>query len=259
LKKSSISKKEYELLEKLRKANMQITDISTLEKISDFKKTQLYRMIFSLKSKGIVIKTKRGQYVFQPMGKTTEILPIACKIFWPSYISFWTALSFYKFTEQLPTEILLVSTKKGRQINFYGTKIRFIKLSQNRFFGYVKINETVIAEKEKALVDSLLLPRYAGGISEISKCLRNSWKEINPKTLIDYALKMNNKSVLKRLGYLMETEKLKCDKKLVEKINKKIGRGYSKLDPQLPKTKNYDKKWALIINAETGKLIEGVV
>jgi len=246
--KSSISKNEYELIEKVQK--FKVFDVSLIQKLTGYKKTKIYQLVFSLKKKGVIIEIKKGNYILSFLDYQPDISSVVCRLFWPSYISFWTALSYYKFTEQLPTTIFLASTKIRKEMEILNTKISFIKLSPKRFFGYEKIDDMIIAEKEKALIDSLLLPRYSGGIEEVFKSLYNAWDEIDKKVLISYALKMGNKSLLKRLGYLVEIGKLKIDKMLLNKLKREIGKGYSKLDPNASKRGKYNKKWNLIVNIE---------
>lgn len=61
-----------------------------------------------------------------------------------------------------------------------------------------------IADQEKTLIDCIDKQQYAGGISEVAKGLWEAKKEIDFEKLIEYAIKMENKSLLKRLGYLLD-------------------------------------------------------
>ena len=108
------------------------------------------------------------------------------------------------------------------------------------------INIVFIADKEKALVDSLLFPKYAGGIREIINCIETSLNEIELDTLCDYALKVESKAVLRRLGFILEYLKYKGN--VIERIRKNIGSGYERLDPSLDKRNNLNKEWLLDIN-----------
>ncbi len=252
--KSSISKTEYKILEKLKENSVEVFDIELVEKLTAFKRAKIHQLLSSLKKKRIIHYISRGKYFFL-FPQAPDAIFLSCNILWPSYISFWTALNFYKFTEQMPRTIFLVTTKKAKSITLLDRKIVFVRLSRKRFFGYEKIDNIVIAEKEKALIDSLLLPRYAGGIEEVFKCLLNAWVEVDKRKLIEYALKMKNKSLIKRLGYLIEHGNFKIERGLLKKMEKKIGKGYSKLDTT-GKVIEYNKKWKLIINVPKEKLFE---
>lgn len=215
-------------------------------------KEKAFQLIHSLHRKGLISRVEKNRYALNFFHFFAEPMAIASSIVWPCYISFWSALSFYKFTEQLPRTIIVATTKRKKQISTNGFSFAFVSISAGRFFGYtaesIAGQKIVIAEKEKALVDSLLLPRYAGGLSEVSKALSNAWSEINRKKLVAYCIRMKNSSLNKRLGYLIELMKLKIEPRLLQKLQKHIGKGYSKLNPSLPKTNEYEKKWLLLIN-----------
>ena len=102
-----------------------------------------------------------------------------------------------------------------------------------------------IAEKEKAIIDSLLFPKYSGGIKEIINSLEAGWKEIDANKLINYAYKVESKIVLRRLGFILD--KLNY-KKGLKKIRENIGKGYELLDPSLKRKNNLNKKWLLDVN-----------
>jgi len=248
LQKSSISQNEYRLIEKIKLSGLSVFGTDDIKRLLRWSENKIYYTIYTLRKKGMIVEALGGRYILSSILTDYDILTVTSQLIWPAYLSFWTALNYYKFTEQLPLTIFIATTKSRKEVEIEKTKIKFVRISKHRFFGYRKINGIVMAEKEKALIDSLLLPRYAGGIIEISRCLKNSWSELDKKILIDYAMRMKNKSLLKRLGYLIETENLKIDKKLIEKLQKNIGKGYSKLDPQLERKGSYNKRWGLIVN-----------
>ncbi|MFH0837263.1 MAG: hypothetical protein V1870_03990 [Candidatus Aenigmatarchaeota archaeon] len=249
--KSSISRNERILLEKLK--NTIVFDIETAARISGWKKKNIYQLIDSMKKKGLIMKIGAGKYVVCFPDKP-DISEIVTKIIWPSYVSFWTALSRHGFTEQLPRTYFLVTTRMNRKMSINNIEIIFVKLSASRFFGYEKRESIVIADKEKSIIDSFLLSRYSGGIEEVFKCLCNAWDELDIKKLMEYALRMNNKSLLKRLGYLIEVASLRIDKEHLKTLQKKLGKGFSLLDPQLEKKGELEKKWQLVLNVSKEQL-----
>ena len=76
--------------------------------------------------------------------------------------------------------------------------------------------------------------------------IKNVFNELEIKKLINYALKIESKSVLRRLGFILDI--LKYKGKEIEKIRKGIGKGYELLDPNLKKRNNLNKKWLLDVN-----------
>lgn len=249
-KQKSLSKAEFELIEKAKSLEFAVLDAKTAERLTGYEKAKVYRLFNSLKRKGFLNEIIKGKYTAE-----TDAFSFASYIFLPSYISFWSALSYYHLTEQLPTTIFLATTKKRKEITFEGRKINFVKLSPKRYFGYRRIENIVIAEKEKAIIDSLLFPRYAGGIAEVFKCLREGWESLDKKTLLEYALRIGNRSLLRRLGFLIEKGNLKISKSLMRQILKNLNKGFSKLDTSSGRG-TYNKKWKLIVNIDENRLLE---
>jgi len=233
-----LSKLEYKAYEKLKKNNFVAFKIRDLCLLLEIDKIKAYNLVKSLKKKNAINKIKNGLFAFSD----ADEFVLATAVHYPSYISFWSALNYYKFTDNLPAKIFIATTKYSKEINNF----KYIILSKKRFFGYTKTGEIVIAEKEKAIVDSLLFPRYSGGIKEIIKCVKSGLKELNIKRLIDYAIKTESKAVLRRLGFILENFKYRG--RYIKEIRKKIGKGYELLDPSLNRKNNLNRKWLLDIN-----------
>ena len=77
-------------------------------------------------------------------------------------------------------------------------------------------------------------------------CIKYALNEIDINKLINYALKMNSKSILRRLGFILE--ELKFKGKPLTKLKENIGKGYELLDPNLKRKNNFNKKWLLDVN-----------
>jgi len=232
-----LGKLENSAYDSLRKNRFDVFRIRDLCLLLSIKKIKAYNIIKSLKKKGAILKIKNGLFSF----KDVDEFIIATSVHNPSYISFWSALNYYGFTENMPKKIFLATTKYSKEINNF----KYITLSKKRFFGYIKTGNLVIADKEKAIADSLLLPKYAGGIKEVIKSMKNALNHIDIKKLILYSEKMQSKSVLRRLGYILEIiDRKSC----LEVIHKKIGRGYELFDPSLERKNNLNSKWLLDIN-----------
>lgn len=248
--KKSMSKQEFAALEAVGRSSLIVFRIADLRRLTGMRITRCYQLISRMKRKGLISEVEGGKYV-TAVPSRADLLSIASHIVSPSYISFWTTLSFYGFTEQLPRTIFVATVKRKRAIVYEGAQIKFVTLSPSRFFGYTKVDGgAIVADKEKSLIDSLLLPRYAGGMVEFAKCLSNAWKGIDVKKLINYALRMSNKSLVRRLGYAIEVLNLPVEDTLLQLLRENIGMGYSLLDPLGPKKGSYDERWMLRVNSQ---------
>ena len=231
----NLSKLEDKAYEKLKANNFVVFKIKDLKMLLNINETKAYNLIKSLKNKG-VIKKKKG---FFYLNNADEFV-IASNIHFPAYVSFWSALNYYGFSDNLPKKIFLATTKYSKEIDSF----KYVYFSKKRFFGYTSIGKMIIAKKEKAIIDSLLFPKYSGGIKEIKLSLNNAFKILDKSKLIDYAIKTESKAVIRRLGFLLEEKGFKN----LSKLKKNIGEGYELLDPTLLKKNNLNKVWLLDIN-----------
>ena len=230
-----LSKKENQAYQILNENNLIVFKIKDIRLLLNLNKERVYNLVKSLKKKG-VIKKIGNSFVFN----NSEDFVLSTNIHVPSYVSFWSALNYYGWSDQNPKEIFLATTKYKKSINSF----KYITILKERFFGYTLIGEFPIANKEKAIIDSVLFPKYSGGMREINLCLKRGLNELSKEKLILYAVKMNSKVVIRRLGFLLEN----LGYKNIHGLKVNIGKGYELLDPSLKKKNLFNKKWLLDIN-----------
>jgi predicted transcriptional regulator of viral defense system len=209
-----------------------------------------YTHIPGIEDKGFIKSIEKGKYLllgFEPERVLSNPFFIASHIVYPSYVSYWSALNFYGFTEQVPAMVFLASTRKKAKVEFNGFRFKYVLVNPKKFFGYRKERfgdfDFLIAEEEKAIIDSLDLPDNAGGVSEVAKAVYNAKDSIELDRLFRFAIDMNNRSLCSRLGYLLERFGTDADVLL-----NNASREYIKLDPARPKSRVWDKKWRVNVN-----------
>jgi predicted transcriptional regulator of viral defense system len=216
---------------------------------------QVYRLISRLKGTGLVAEVEKGKYLLlglEPERVLSNPLFIGSHLIAPAYVSYWSALHYYGFTEQVPLTTFLATTKKKRPVMFRGFRFRFVSIKPYKFFGYRREGlgdlPALIADEEKAIVDSLDLPGYAGGVGEAAKALRAALDVLDVAVLVEYANRMADKSLGSRLGYLLETLGLPT---------KGVIRSASpvKLDPSGPRSGEMVTRWQVIVNIPLHELL----
>ena len=230
-----LSKLENEAYSILRKNNLFVFTVRDLVLLMDIDRMKAYNIIKALKKKDALKTIKSGKYSFNDVDEFV----IGAYAYWPSYVSFLSAISYYGYSDNTPKKILYATTRNSREFDNF----KYVRFSKKRFFGYLSVGDIVIADKEKAFIDSLLFPKYSLGIKHVHECFEKAIKEIDVKKIVDYALKLNVKSVIRRLGYLLE--KLGIDEK---RLYRNAGKGYELLDPSMGRLNNFNKKWLLDIN-----------
>lgn len=203
----------------------------------------VHLFLHRLKKSGDVFEIERDKYTVH-----RDAFLIASRIAWPSYISMWSALRFYNLTEQIPHSVWVVTTRKRRKnrINFANTNILFVLTKPKYFFGFKKINfkgfEIFVSEPEKAVIDSILFRRIS--VSEIFSILKSNLRSFSINRLLSYAVKTNNKALIKRLGFLLDRLGLNH----YEKLRKYIYHAPTPLEYNLPRQGKLNKKWRIVEN-----------
>jgi len=245
---SRIGKKRFFTIEEARKILGQRKDSPT----SQF----LERLL----RKGWILRIRRGLYVALPLSSGEEGNPqvhefhVAMHLVSPAAIAYWTALNHHGMTEQLPRTVFVATNHFVRyppkEILWFSYKI--VSLRPHRYFGIVQgwldDGPFDITDREKTIVDGLDLPEYVGGVGEIARALQRFWKELDHKKLFNYAGRMGNVAVVKRLGFLMEALQLGDADLLREEVE--LSKGFSPLDPLLPHKGRHNRRWGLLVNVK---------
>jgi len=225
----------------------------TALRLTGMSKESLKKLIYRLEKSGRIERIEKGKYMIIPLGAekgqyTLNEFVIGSLLVKSYAIAYWSALHFYGLTEQIPNTVFIQTTarKKRQKIRIFGVNYRLIRVKESKLFGIRKewIEEmwVNITDKEKTIVDCLDKPQYCGGIIEAAKALRNS--EFDKDKLINYAKRIGNSGVIRRLGYLCDL--LRIDIPLPEIDT----RNYLYLDVTMPPKGVKNAKWRLIINLD---------
>lgn len=230
------------LLEYLRESQLAVFTVKDIARIISKKEAYASLVLFRLKKRNLLLEVEKGKYCL----KDTNELTVASNLVFPSYISFLTALSFYKATTQIPVLIEVASPKSKKEIIFQNYKIRFYKIEHKKIFGYSKIfidgKTAFIAEQEKLILDCLFSKQIY--LKEVLYILRNF--KIDKKKLFLYSVRLGSKIVLKRLSYLLKLAKIK----LYKITSYKQSNRYEPLNPILPAKGIKNKEFKLILNED---------
>ncbi len=242
---NSISRNESALLGVVRETGLTVFGVREAQAMTGWGATRVHNTLHTLERKGLVTRIKRGMYTLAEWvgEKAYEIASEAVK---PSYIGFWTALSHYGLTEQQPAAVQLVTVTQSRSFSIAHIPVELTVWLPGRFYGYAQRDGYVMADMEKALVDSLCQPEKCGGMEEYAKCLKNAWPSINRSLFRRHLLRFGNRSMISRAGYLLDTLGLEG----LEGLERHASKGYVPLDPGGGKAERYDHRWKVMVNRE---------
>jgi len=255
---SGLSSKGSFLLSTLSRKNKVIFKIGEAEKI--IKENPKKLMSYLIKKKWI-LQLKRGLYAIVPLdigvkGSDDFIVHdfvVASYLENPYYIGFWSALNYHGLSDQIPKSVFIAIRKAKESVTILNSEFVFVKITENKFFGIENIEidgrKIKISNMNKTVVDCLDHPEHSGGIEEVARAIYFNHKELNFLKVREYALKTKNKTVFKRLGYILEKTKLyEKYQSIFEDIE--LTKGYSKLDTISKRKGKYNNRWILNVNID---------
>jgi predicted transcriptional regulator of viral defense system len=228
--------------------------METLGVSYDYAKVIVNRLVH----KSWLIRLARGKYLIVPLeaGVKSQYsehgFVVASHLVEPYYIGYLSALNYHGLTEMVPRTIYVATTKRRKDRVILHRRFHFVTLSEEKIFGTVEVTisgtKIRISDPEKTIVDCLDHPEYCNGIEEIAESLFFEHEELDIEKILDFGKRIGNRTVLKRLGYLMEKLGINEYDELFKDIQ--LSKGYPKLDPTQPGEGTYNTEWRLQINAD---------
>ena len=126
----------------------------------------------------------------------------------PYFYSFGTACTHHGLTEQVFSEVYLACQAHRRPETIREKRYVFVHVPEQRFFGCEEIavlgQAVQMATVERAVLDALDRPRFAGGIGEVSRIVARAAGKVSWKALIALVRKWGSSALVQRLGYFVD-------------------------------------------------------
>lgn len=177
--------------------------------------------------------------------------------------SFGTACTHHGFTEQVFAEAYVACCIAKRPATVRGTRFVFVRMSENRFFGFVDVD--VLGEKvrmatpERTLLDAMDRPQLAGGLPEVSRIVAKAAERVSWPKVLDHAKRWNESALVQRLGYLLDLHEVPISgsvrKSLIALVSpdSKVHLGTRK---EWGASGRLIRPWGIIENVPRGRLVE---
>lgn len=215
---SGIGKISRQQLTTLLRNTQTTISISEASELLDLSRKKAAQLLARYAAKGWLSRIKRGVYIPVPLESTTTDIPIedpwliAEKLYSPCYIGGWSASEHWGLTEQIFRTVVVLTTKKphDRSPSINGTDFLLRTIPQQALFGLKVIwrgqVKVQVSNPTRTILDLLANPKLGGGIRSATDMLSNYLKSEykNLDLLIEYAKRLNNGAVFKRLGFLLE-------------------------------------------------------
>lgn len=192
--------------EEMKRVNLKLFTILDYKRILGIDYQLAKRSISRYTQRGFVIKARKGLYFFK--NNPPHEFEVANKVYQPSYISFETALSFYRIIPETIYEVMSATLRTTRTFNVNNIQYSYSKIKKNCFNGYkpikIKNSTILIGEPEKALVDYLYL--VALGKRRLAY-ERIDLSKIRKTKLLSYAKQFEKKKIKEIINNLYDKSK----------------------------------------------------
>jgi predicted transcriptional regulator of viral defense system len=265
----TLSERETRLLTTLSAAGKQIFVTQDARDILG-SSINVNQVLVRLRHKRWLKRLSKGLYLILPFEAgmdgefTVSSFLIATYLAEPSVIAYWSALNHHGFTEQISHTTFVATTQKKKEvvIEDLGLHFKFITLPPAKMFGqetlWIEGQAVSITDPAKTIVDCLDHPELCGGIVEAAKGLWYALtdRDIQPTQLTDYATRLGNRAVFKRMGYLVECMELPLTREILDDWQTRISAGYVLLEPAMGRKGVRNSRWRLWTNVRVADLTE---
>ena len=181
---------------------------------------------------------------------------VAARTFAPGYIGGWSAAEHHGLTEQVFRDVVVLTARSVRDRHpvIQGTPYRVKVVAAEKLFGTTPIwrgrVRIAVSDPTRTIVDLLDDPSLGGGIRHVAEIVETYVGEDfrDDGLLLDYAERLGNRTVYKRLGYLLEALGLRTPE-LMAACHERVSSGFGLLDPSLPAQGRFVRRWNLRLNA----------
>jgi len=252
------NRKLLDLLNRKQKGPFKISDAVNILEISY---SRASRLLAYWASRGWLTRVCKGLYIIVPLGtlkpseRREDPWIIAAQIFTPGYIGGWSACEHWGLTDQIFKDIVVFTSRlvRNRKILIQNTSYIAKVVQKEKLFGTSTIwrqqTKVRVSDPTRTLIDILDDPSIGGGMRHIAEIVRQYFEGDyrDEVKLFKYIKLLNNRTVYKRLGYIIETLNLKTPK-IIEICKSNISKGYSVFDPTVSIKGHILRRWNLWIN-----------
>lgn len=208
-----------------------------------------------------LIPAERGEHAFTD----TNPLFIGSVLVTPYYFSYATAAFFHGLSTQAAATVYIATPVRREGVFVVRDKeYRLVRQPEHEFFGATEVDaygsRVQMAEAEKALLDCLDRPQYAGDIPEVAAMLWHGKGRLDWPRLADYALRFRSQSLAQRLGYLADRFSLLVDDDARRRLLSGTGKNtcYLGQPGRWGRGGEYDAAWRVVDNVPRRELLGDV-
>ena len=256
-----ISKDNRRLLDLLNRKQKGPFKISDAVEILGVSYPKASRLLAYWTSRGWLARVRQGLYITVPLGalspteRKEDPWVVVARIFEPCYIGGWSACEHWSLTEQIFKDIVVFTSQKVRErkIHIQDTLYIIKVVQKEKLFGtsivWRQQTKAKVSDPSRTLIDILDDPSIGGGMRHIAEVVKQYFEgEYKDEAkLLEYIKRLNNRTVYKRLGYIIEVLNL-ISPHVIEICRLNLSKGYSTFDPTVSAKGRFLRRWNLRVN-----------
>ncbi len=254
---SKINDSKSLLIRYLDENEVKIFHLNTIVKYFEDENVNVRATVEALLKDGIIKSLQKGLYC---RSSFHDEFVLAYYLAPKGAVAYWSALHWHGLTTQFSNTIFVQSPTLIKNKEVMDVSFQFVKVKPSKAMGYQLEgrgnNQFKITNLEKTIVDCFDSIGQSVDWSELIKALYKA--KMRNRELIEACEAVDNVSVIKRLGYLVELMEIKnlktFEKYALQKVNKK----YNDLDPSSPSSGSYLAKWRLRLNVAEEDILQNI-
>ena len=223
------------------------------------------RLLAYWASRGWLTRVRKGLYItvalgtISPASRKEDPWVVAAHILEPCYIGGWSACEHWGLTEQIFKDIVVFTSHRvrNRKMSIQDTLYIVKVVRPEKLFGTSTVwreqTKVRVSDPTRTLVDVLDDPSIGGGMRHVAEVVRQYFEREHKDEveLLDYVKRLSNRTIYKRLGYLVETLTLEAPN-IIDTCQLNLSKGYSTFDPTVSGKGRFLRRWNLQINVTVG-------
>ncbi|MFH1899675.1 MAG: hypothetical protein ABIJ83_00165 [Patescibacteria group bacterium] len=195
-----------QISQNLKTTNKKIFTLNDLKKILNTKSDNTaYKRIPSLINNNLIYRISKGIYGLKD--NAPNEFEIASFLYKPSYISLESALNFYGVLTQVSFVKTSLTTKRSKLAK---EEYQYYQIDPKYFWGFEKIQNFLIASREKALIDQIYFASKK--ITSIKNINEYDLSQVSKQGFIQLSKKISFKPFQKLLKNILNNKELNFSK-----------------------------------------------
>lgn len=262
---AGVERRNRLLLDRLHRELQRPFTVTEVSKLLGMEASRAARLLAYWASRGWLSRLRKGLYVTVPLGAqnpaqwSEDPWIVAHHLFEPCYIGGWSACEHWGLTEQIFREVVVFTARKirNRQLTIKETPFLLRVIPQKRLFGTASVwrqqTKVQVSDPSRTVADLLSDPSIGGGMRFIAEIVGSyfSGEHRNDTSLLAFVRRLGNRTIYKRLGYLLETSGTTAPE-ILRACRSNLSKGYSLFDPTVKGKGRFSRRWNLRLNVAIG-------